>query len=250
MISEFPLFVFTTLAGLSGGAYVARAVFDSKDSEVGAKRAWLLPLVCLVLLGAGLLGCLGHLGRPLMFMNALANPTSMIAEEAYWSIAFGIVVLIDVALCLKKGACPRGLHIAGAVFACVLMAAMSNAYFSSHAVAAWTNLATWPMFIVGDLVMGFALYGAVATMAVEAKAVLPVAVFGVLFALAAAGEAFVFVAAGADAALIVVGAVLAALGAAVALATKKDKRTAVVVFVVLFAAVAIARYGFYAASIL
>ena len=78
MISEFPLFAFTTLAGLSGGAYVAAAVFGGADAGE-KKRAWLLPLVCLVLLGLGLLGCLGHLGRPLMFMNALANPTSMIA---------------------------------------------------------------------------------------------------------------------------------------------------------------------------
>ena len=41
MISEFPLFCFTTLAGLAAGAYAVNAFFPAgKDS----KRAWLFPL--------------------------------------------------------------------------------------------------------------------------------------------------------------------------------------------------------------
>ena len=47
MISEFPLFLFTTLAGIAAGAYVVSVAFPvGKD----AKKAWLFPLVCLVLL--------------------------------------------------------------------------------------------------------------------------------------------------------------------------------------------------------
>ena len=42
MISEFPLFLFTTLAGLAAGAYAVSAVFPvGKDP----KKAWLYPLV-------------------------------------------------------------------------------------------------------------------------------------------------------------------------------------------------------------
>ena len=83
MISEFPLFLFTTLGGLAAGAYVAAAIFPDVDRK--PKRPWLFPLVCLALLGVGLLGVLGHLGRPERFLLAMSNPSSMIAEEAYWS---------------------------------------------------------------------------------------------------------------------------------------------------------------------
>ena len=53
MISEFPLFLFTTLAGLAAGAYAVSAVFPvGKDP----KKAWLFPLVCGILLAVGLVG--------------------------------------------------------------------------------------------------------------------------------------------------------------------------------------------------
>ena len=249
MISEFPLFAFTTLAGLSGGAYVAAAVFEGADAGE-KKRAWLLPLVCLILLGLGLLGCLGHLGRPLMFMNALANPTSMIAEEAYWSIAFGVVVLADAVLCVTKGVSPRALRVVGAVFACGLMVVMANAYFTSHAVAAWTNLATWPLYIVGDLAMGFALYGALDATAGKTRLAVLVSVLGALFALTCVAEAIAFSGAGQDAVLFVAGAVIAAVGAIIAILARKNAAAAIVAFALIFAAVALARYGFYAASVL
>ena len=80
MISEFSLFLFTTLGGLAAGAYVAAAIFPDVDRK--PKRPWLFPLVCLALLGVGLLGVLGHLGRPERFLLAMSNPSSMIAEEA------------------------------------------------------------------------------------------------------------------------------------------------------------------------
>ncbi|MFR1638738.1 MAG: DmsC/YnfH family molybdoenzyme membrane anchor subunit [Eggerthellaceae bacterium] len=100
MISEFPLFLFTTLGGLAAGAYVAAAIFPDVDRK--PKRPWLFPLVCLALLGVGLLGVLGHLGRPERFLLAMSNPSSMIAEEAYWSIAFGALMLVDFVLLLRR----------------------------------------------------------------------------------------------------------------------------------------------------
>ena len=81
LITEFPLFAFTTLGGMAAGAYAAAACFADDGRE--AKRPWLFPLVCLVLLGVGLLGVFGHLGRPEQFLLAMSNPASMIAEEAY-----------------------------------------------------------------------------------------------------------------------------------------------------------------------
>ena len=54
------------------------------------------------------MGVLGHLGRPERFLLALSNPSAMIAEEAYWSIAFGVLMLVDFISCVRKGAGIRG----------------------------------------------------------------------------------------------------------------------------------------------
>lgn len=154
MISEFPLFVFTTLAGMSAGAYVANAVFPLESER---RKPWLFQLVCLVLLGLGLLGCLGHLARPMSFMNALANPTAGIAQEAYASIAFGILLLADFVVLLVGKKSIRAINVVGAVAGLVLMAVMGFAYTGYFGVPAWVSPATVSLFVLGDLLMGFAL---------------------------------------------------------------------------------------------
>ena len=78
MISEFPLFVFTTLSGLAAGALVASAAFPTKGES---KRAWLFPLCMLVLVGVGALASVTHLGRPQNLTYMLANPTSSLVME-------------------------------------------------------------------------------------------------------------------------------------------------------------------------
>ena len=119
-----PLLAFTTFAGLAAGAYAIDAVCGNARVGGGSAahggaaagsggeaagipanaasdalaRPWLFPLVCLVLLGVGLCGTLAHLGQPLRFLNGMSNPGSMIAQEAYWSIAFGAVILVDLVL--------------------------------------------------------------------------------------------------------------------------------------------------------
>ena len=156
MISEFPLFAFTTLGGLAAGAYVVSAFFPSGGQ--GVKRPWLFPLICIVLLGAGLLGVLGHLGRPERFLFALSNPTSMIAEEVYWSIALGILMLVDLVLLARKGASQRIVRILAAVAALGLMCIMGNAYFTAYGNPVWAAWPTLVLFVAGDLGMGAALF--------------------------------------------------------------------------------------------
>ena len=157
MISEFPLFAFTTLGGLAAGAYAVSAFFP--DGGQGVKRPWLFPLICIVLLGAGLLGVLGHLGRPERFLFALSNPSSMIAQEAYWSIALGIFMLVDLVLLARKGASPRAVRILGAVAALGLMCIMGNAYFTAYGNPVWAAWPTLALFVLGDVAMGAALFG-------------------------------------------------------------------------------------------
>ena len=78
MISELPLFAFTTLSGLGAGALVASAAFPERGEN---KRAWLFPLVMFVLMGVGALASVAHLGRPQYVMHMLSNPTSSLVME-------------------------------------------------------------------------------------------------------------------------------------------------------------------------
>lgn len=156
MISEFPLFVFTTFAGIAAGAYVVAAVFPAKSES---KRAWAFPLALLALLGIGLIGCLMHLQHPERFLNALFNPTAGITLEAYFSLLLGLVLFADIILCLRKKIIPRWLRLFGALIAFILTCIMGYAYFISYGVEAWSTWATVPLFFVGDLAMGAGLYG-------------------------------------------------------------------------------------------
>ena len=108
MISEFPLFLFTTLGGLPRAR-----MRQAPCSPVGkdAKKAWLFLLICLVLLAVGLVGLPLHLGHPERMFIALTQPGAMIAQEAYWSIALGVILLVDLVLSKVKGASPRVLRI-------------------------------------------------------------------------------------------------------------------------------------------
>lgn len=252
MITEFPLFVFTTLGGLAAGAYAASAAFPvGKD----AKRAWLLPLACLVLLAVGLAGLPLHLGRPERLLIALTQPGAMIAQEAYWSMALGVILLADLIISRRKGAAPRALRIVGAVAALGLMVVMANAYFVSVAVPAWASWQTFAFYVLGDLAMGAALLALVDRGIADTRSyAVAVPALSALAAVACALEAAHFASVGADPVLLIVGTVLAAVGAAAAIAAMSGKMpgktAAPAVFACLFIAVAVARYGFYAACVL
>lgn len=253
MISEFPLFAFTTLGGLAAGAYVVGAFFPSAERET--KRPWLFPLVCIVLLGVGLLGVLGHLGRPERFLFALSNPSSMIAEEAYWSLAFGVLMLVDLALRARKGESPRAVGVLGAVAALGLMGVMGWAYFTAYGNPAWAAWPTLALFVAGDLAMGAALF-ALFDGGLYRKGAFALAssVLSVLAAVGMVAVAARFAGLGHGMEPFVVGTVLAVAGAACALLAWRGKLSgkaaAPVVLACLFVGVAVARYAFYAASIL
>lgn len=253
MISEFPLFLFTTLGGLAAGAYVAAAIFPDGDRK--PKRPWLFPLACLALLGVGLLGVLGHLGRPERFLLAMSNPSSMIAEEAYWSIAFGVLMLVDFVLLLRRGTSPGAVRVVAAVAAVGLMCIMGWAYFTSYGNPAWATWQTLPLFVLGDLAMGAALWGLMREGSYRSGAF--AAAFAMLGALAVASIALAvahFAGLGHNALPFAAAVVLAVAGVAFGLLAWKGRLPGavapVLAFVCAFAGVAVARYAFYAASVL
>lgn len=247
MISEFPLLVFTVFAGLAAGAYVAAAVFPPEGAL--KRRAWVLPVVCMVLLGIGLVGTLLHLQRPDRFLNAMANPLAPITQEAYWSIAFGVLLVVDVVVGAVRGRSPRALRVVGALAAVGLMAVTGLAYGSNYGVPAWCGWATFPLFFVGDVAMGFALYlvlergrSGVSVLATVS------AVAALLFAASCAGVAAQLAGAGAQWALAVAGCVLAAAGVAAGFLARKGGVPLVAASCAcVLVAVVLVRYGFYAA---
>lgn len=251
MISEFSLFVFTTFAGTAVGAYVANAAFPLSRER---RMPWLFPLVCLVLLGVGLVGCLTHLARPELFLNALSNARAGIAQEAYCAIAFGIVLVADLAITCVKGDAPRALRIVGAVVAVVLACVMGLAYTPTLGTPAWCTWSTVPLFVVGDAAVGFALYGLFANDAYKKPAFFATTVaIGALFALTLVFEALHFSACGLDVMAFVVAIVVAPVASCVCAALARTKDGAalpVVIFAVALVGVCIARWAFYAASVI
>lgn len=161
MTEMIPLIVFTVFGGIAAGAVLCSAFVDLRQPE-GAqevpfvKKPVFFIVVCLAALAVGLLGTLLHLGQPLRFLNGLSNPASMISQEGYWSIALGLVLVVAVAMGVKKGV-PRFLTVLGGIVALGMMIVTSFAYYFAAGIPVWNGGATLPLFIVGDIAMGAAL---------------------------------------------------------------------------------------------
>lgn len=244
MISEFALFVFTALGGLGAGMYAASAVFP-----VAGKRANVaVPLVALVCLGIGGLALLLHLGHPERMLNAFANPSSGITQEAIASMAFGTIVVVDLALAFFKGAVPRALRVVGAVAGVVLCCIMGLAYYAYESQAAWHAWPTVALFLCGDLAVGFLLLGAMSGEATKNQAFAWTSVaLSVVAAAAFAVEGAHFAGLGLSLVPFAAAAVLALAAAALAFAARKSGNAWLswAAFAAMFAAVVAARYMFY-----
>lgn len=251
MISEFPLFVFTTLGGLSAGLVVAMALFPSAEKQ---QRSWLAPLVALVLLGIGMLGVLFHLKRPELFLLALRNPAAGIAQEAYCGIALGLLLLVLLIVCWRKGAAPKALVWIAAAVSLVLAFIMGFAYLVNVGTPAWANWTTVPLFVIGDIAMGLALWAILSKDALKKSSfTLTTIVVLVVLAVALLLAGLHFGSVGNDAMLIYAGLVVAGVGGiAVAAAAQKAPASwqATALFLCVFVGVCLSRWGFYAASIL
>ncbi|MBQ9003345.1 MAG: dimethyl sulfoxide reductase anchor subunit [Eggerthellaceae bacterium] len=250
MISEFPLFVFTTLGGIAAGAYVARAIAPLR---AGRKAPWLLALVALVMLGIGGVALLLHLGHPERVLNAFSNPGAGITQEGVTTVLFGLAVVADLVMCATKKDSPRWLVAVAAVLGAAMTVTMGLAYFALVGTPAWANAATVPFFVVGDLAMGAGFY---LLFRADALADKTFSVYNVAAqALAAVSVGAVcahFAGLGYSVAPFVVGIVGAALAAVLGIAGRKGGNIAFAYLACACALVgiAVARYAFYAASVI
>ncbi len=251
MITEFPLLVFTVLTGIAAGAYVGAALFPKKGEDA---RAWVFPLVALILVAVGGLSAMAHLGRPAMVLNVLNNPSASLTMEGMSAGVLAIVAIIDLVLAKRAGSANRGVRIAGAIVGIVCMCIVTSAYLTSYGNAAWVAAPTWPLFVLGDLAAGLGLWMVFRGEPDNSLAAVTAAV-NVLFAVVLAWQAITFSGLGAaGVACIAAGAVIAVIAAIAAFMARSGKmapRTAaLLVAVIAIVALIVSRYGFYMASII
>lgn len=251
MISEFPLFLFTLLAGLSAGFCAVRALVPVTGWR---GHRWTVSAAALALLGLGLVCVWFHLGRMERVLNAMANPQAGICQEAYCAIVLGVLLLIELVMEVRGRKAPRGMSIASGVVALVLAVVMGFAYMGNYAVPAWTDWTTVPLYAVADVAMGAALVGLFEPARYEKPALLVTSVVSQALALLTfvlVGMHFAYV--GRSAAPFALAAVLTgAVPFALAMVARKKPSggLAAAVFACSVIGVAVARYAFYAASIL
>ncbi|WP_294418510.1 DmsC/YnfH family molybdoenzyme membrane anchor subunit [uncultured Senegalimassilia sp.] len=215
MISEFSLFVFTTLAGAAAGGYAVRAVFPL---DAQRRRPWLFACVCLALLAISGVALLVHLGRPERVLLAFCNLGAGIAQEGVATLLFGAAVVADLVFCAVRGASPRWLDAVAGVLGLVLACVMGLAYVANVGTPAWTGAGTVPLFLLGDMLMGAGLCAVFNARALEAKAfVWGLAAVAVLAAVTMAVVAAHFAGLGFSAVPFIVGAIAAIGAAAIAL---------------------------------
>ena len=250
MITEFPLFVFTTLVGIAAGAYVFAALFPNKETPA---KPWLFPLVMLIIAAVGSIASMTHVGRPALIFGIFANPTSSLTLEALFAGLLCLVALIDCIICFVKKADNRAVRIVGAIAGIVLMLIVTMAYTSSYGNPAWTAAPTWLLMLLGGLAAGAGLWALFNKDALATKSYgIAVCVISALFAVVLVWQAAVFAGLGEAVAPIVIGAIAAAAAAIIAIMASRGKlaSASMALFIVALIAIVVSRYGFYMASII
>lgn len=248
-MAELPLLIFTVLTGLSAGGYVMATIFGLVKRQ--RTQTFLFDVLCLILLGAGLLGALFHLGHPERFLNALANPSAMIAQEAYWSIPFGSLVLVDAILVKVRDRQGKAIPIIASILGCGLMTVTAIAYFTSYGVPGWPELPTLFQFTVGDLSLGAAFASVFLKVDKERSLTKTCTALYAALTLVLIWEAVTFGQTTVGSAPFIVAAILMAIATGIEgmpLYKRACKpRFAQMTFGLVLVAMIIARYGFYAA---
>lgn len=262
MISEFPLWVFTTLTGTAAGLAIMTVIFPAKDN----KRPWILPLVALVLLLVGSVAVIGHLGRPELMLNVLNNPTASLTMEGICAGILIVVMAIDLVLsCVKKKAVAP-VRIVELVAGCLVIAVEAYAYLEVFGIPAWSSVSTLPYFVASDLACGATLWMVLSRNTKNQHAFeIATCVIAALAAVCTFWKLADFIGVGADGqALLIAGAILMLIAAAICGYMIKRKgesndgantkglkqKPVITIFVLTALGLIVSRYGFYMASFL
>lgn len=160
MMAELPLALFTTLAPIGAGAFIALAVafFTTKFSDEQLKKIDRMTTIPVVVLVAGFICAFFHLASPMhafgVFSGLGASPLS---NELLAGVVFAVLAIVYwiVALAGKLGEGARkGFSAVVAVMA-IVFACFTGAAYMMETIASWNT----PMVPVA--VLGFSLLGGV-----------------------------------------------------------------------------------------
>lgn len=160
MMAEMPLALFTTLAPIGAGAFIALAVafFTSKFSDEQLKKIDRMTTIPVVVLVAGFICAFFHLASPMHAFGVFAGlGASPLSNELLAGVVFAVLAIVYwiVALAGKLGEGARKGFAAVVAVMAVVFACFTGAAYMMETIASWNT----PMVPVA--VLGFSLLGGV-----------------------------------------------------------------------------------------
>ena len=160
MMAEMPLALFTTLAPVGAGAFIALAVafFTTKFSDEQLKKIDRMTTIPVVVLVAGFICAFFHLASPMHAFGVFAAlGASPLSNELLAGVVFAVLAIVYwiVALAGKLGEGARKGFAAVVAVMAVVFACFTGAAYMMETIASWNT----PMVPVA--VLGFSLLGGI-----------------------------------------------------------------------------------------
>lgn len=160
MMAELPLALFTTLAPIGAGAFIALAVafFTTKFSDEQLKKIDRMTTIPVVVLVAGFICAFFHLASPMHAFGVFAGVgASPLSNELLAGVVFAVLAIVYwiVALAGKLGEGARKGFAAVVAVMAVVFACFTGAAYMMETIASWNT----PMVPVA--VLGFSLLGGI-----------------------------------------------------------------------------------------
>lgn len=160
MMAELPLALFTTLAPIGAGAFIALAVafFTTKFSDEQLKKIDRMTTIPVVVLVAGFICAFFHLASPMRAFGVFAGlGASPLSNELLAGVVFAVLAIVYwiVALAGKLGEGARKGFAAVVAVMAIVFACFTGAAYMMETIASWNT----PMVPVA--VLGFSLLGGV-----------------------------------------------------------------------------------------
>lgn len=160
MMAEMPLALFTTLAPIGAGAFIALAVafFTTKFSDEQLKKIDRMTTIPVVVLVAGFICAFFHLASPMHAFGVFAGlGASPLSNELLAGVVLAVLAIVYwiVALAGKLSEGARKGFVAVVAVMAVVFACFTGAAYMMETIASWNT----PMVPVA--VLGFSLLGGV-----------------------------------------------------------------------------------------
>ncbi len=160
MMAELPLALFTTLAPIGAGAFIALAVafFTTKFSDEQLKKIDRMTTIPVVVLVAGFICAFFHLASPMHAFGVFAGlGASPLSNELLAGVVFAVLAIVYwiMALAGKLGEGARKGFAAVVAVMAIVFACFTGAAYMMETIASWNT----PMVPVA--VLGFSLLGGV-----------------------------------------------------------------------------------------